>query len=80
MADKLSALFENREYFFTFLKRRSADRATNAPEEIEIDMYGTLYGFIKHDGKWVNRPGNKMNMNNGLIESVVLVLHNLEQQ
>lgn len=74
MPDKLSAHFENREYFFVLLGKRPADRTAAAAEEVQIDMYGTLYVFIKRDGKWVNKSGNKMNMIGGLIEAVIAAL------
>jgi len=74
MADRLTAHFENREYFFTFLNRRGADRSSGAAEEVQIDMYGTIYTFFKQDGKWANKAGNKMNMAGGLIEAVIIAL------
>lgn len=79
MAERLSAHFENREYFFTFLSRRAADRSAGTPDEVQIDMYGTIYYFVKLDGKWVNRAGNKMNMAQGLIEAVIRTLHEAGQ-
>lgn len=71
MVDRLIAHFENREYFFKVIKQIPADRDNETSEELHIDMYGTVYIFIKSNGQWQNKRGNRMNMVRGLIEAVI---------
>lgn len=63
MAGKLEAHFENRVYYFIVVNKGN--------EEISINMYGTPYTFLKKDQGWLNHPGNKMNMVQGLINAVI---------
>ncbi|MCK7554144.1 hypothetical protein MKQ70_03620 [Chitinophaga sedimenti] len=79
-SEKLTAHFENREYFFYVVKKVPADRQTGAPEELHITMYGQPYVFQKMPDKWINKDGNKMNMALGLIEAVIVALQPKAQE
>lgn len=69
MSQRLTAHFENREYFFIVTKQVPADRM-NTAEELHIEMYKQPYIFLKDKEEWINKDGNRMKMDMGLIKAV----------
>lgn len=60
---KLSAFFENREFFFTI--------SSQSDKTLSITMYGGEYTLVKTEEGWVNSNKNKNKMSEGLIRGVI---------
>ncbi|WP_118976721.1 hypothetical protein [Taibaiella koreensis] len=63
---KLSAFFENREFFFTV--------NSQSDQLISITMYGGEYTLKKAAKGWENAEKNKNKMSEGLIRGVIAAL------
>ncbi|AYL96547.1 hypothetical protein [Mucilaginibacter celer] len=66
MSERLAAHFENRTYYFTLESQKE--------NEVKINMYGTLYTFLKSGDRWMNNQSNAMEMREGLVGAVMLAL------
>jgi len=62
----LEAPYENRVYYFNIISHDA--------RQVSINMYSTLYIFVKAGDSWENHPNNKNNMVPGLIDSVIHVV------
>ncbi|WP_118952072.1 hypothetical protein [Taibaiella helva] len=63
---KLSAFFENREFFFTVNNQ--------SDQTLSVTMYGGEYTLKKTAKGWENSDKNKNKMSEGLIRGVIAAL------